>query len=844
VVHDGLDRDFPPLSTLDLRPNNLPVQVSEFFGREAELDSLLATMGQPSVRLVTLTGPGGTGKTRLGLQAAAESLDRYADGVFFVDLSAERDPESSYEAMVRDLGLVGSREGGPLQILKSKLRERRMLLVLDNLEQVTEAAIGLVELLQHCPGLEMIVTSREALRVRGEHIFPVPPLGIPDERAPLSVIAASDAVRLFTARARSARPDFELTEANAAAIAEISVRLDGLPLALELAAARLGLFTPADLLDRLRGRGDVLGSGPRDLPDRQRTLRGTIEWSYELLDPDECRVFELLSVFSSARLDAVEAVTGAVHPEVDVLESLASLVDKSLVRSVEGETSRRFAMLQTIRDYASERLRADGEVEHEVALAHAGYFADYAADLGRVLEGPDRAAALEDLTSEIGNLRAAWRFWVDGADLAHLNLLLDGLWTLHDVRGWYNGVVELTSDLLDVLMTTEPSPVRDQEEMTLRTSLARALMATRGYTVEVEEEYSKALDLASTTGDAGQRFPVLRALATYYVNLGDFVRTAEMGRQILALAERENDRAMEVEGHVVFGAGATFTGDVMNGLDHFDRAIELFDPKAHAVARLHLGISPGVVARTTSALLLSQGGFPEQARRRANDAVEVARSLDHPYSVAYALWHTGFLELSLSTFTAAHQRGKELEQVASDNDYPVWVALASVLQGVCLCGMGHGDDGLALTDAGLDLYQGLTTPPVFWPQLLAVRASAFAMTGRPEPGLGLIDQAIALSGDVEIGFPEFRILRGDLLTLLPDPHLAEAEEAYRSAIRGSNAIGARLVELAARAHLVDLLRAQGRSPDQSDQLRDLYDTFTEGFGEPDLVAARRVLGGE
>jgi len=842
LVHPDLIADFPPPATLDARPNNLPLQVSEFFGREADLSAIRSMLLEPNTRLVTLTGPGGTGKTRLALQVAADLVDRYRDGVFFVDLSAERDSDAAFEAIQRDLGLSGSREGPPLQSLKVKLKDRNMLLVLDNFEQVTEAAVGVAELLQNCPELEVVVTSREALRLRGEHIYPVPPLSLPDPRARASVIADSEAVRLFVERARSVNPGFTLSEENAPAIAEICNRLDGLPLAIELAAARLRVFTVSDLVGRLRQRVDVLGSGARDLPARQRTLRSTIEWSYELLEHDECRAFELMSVFSTARLDAIEDVAGSVLGGIDVVDVLGSLVEKSLIRTIESKETRRFSMLQTIREYAGERLASAPDRLRPAQLAHADFYTRYASSLRRALEGPGRTAALDDLASEIGNLRAAWRYWVDAADLGQLYQLLDGLWALHDARGWYHAAIELTTDLLRVLSTTEPSPGRDEEEMTLRTSLARALMAVRGYTGEVEAQYKLALEVSSAAPTAATRLPVLRALATYYMNIAHFDKVVDTGRQLLDIAEREQNAAMRVEGHVVFGMGNAFIGELDAGLHHLDLAIELFDPAMHGTGRFRVGTSPGVVARIASSLLLRQGGWPDRAVRRNEDGLDLARKLNHPFSLAYALYHVGLFNLNRLRFEEVRPYAIELGAVASEHDYPVWRALASVLLGVADCGLGLAEEGLAMTEAGHDLYSGLTTPPVFWAPLLAVRGSGFAMAGRPQRALELVDEAIAAVGGKEADSPEFRNLRGDIILMLPDGDPAEAEKSYMAARRGAHVIKARLTELSALTRIVGRLRAQGRSPDGTDELQALYETFSEGFDEHELVAARAILG--
>ncbi len=334
---------------------------------------------------------------------------------------------------------------------------------------------------------------------------------------------------------------------------------------------------------------------------------------------------------------------------------------------------------------------------------------------------------------------------------------------------------------------------------------------------------------------------MLRALATYYTNITEFAKAAEMGQKLLDLAELENDDEMRVEGHLVFGFSTAFSRDLDTGLRHLDLAIERFDPAMQGSGR-RFGPSPGVVARNVSGLLLWQSGWPEQAGIRGAAAVEVARKLNHPFSLAYALYHAGLLDLNRRRLEQVREKAIELAAVAAANDYPVWRALASVLHGVANCGLGLVEEGLTMTEAGHGLYSGLTTPPVFWAPLLSLRAAAFAMSGRPDRALELIDEAIAFGGTDDMDQPDFHLLRGDILSYLPNPDLAAVEASYEAALRGTWATSARLTELSVRTRLVALRRAQGRSPDGTDELRSLYAWFTEGFDEPELVAARSILG--
>jgi predicted ATPase/class 3 adenylate cyclase len=842
LVHPGLSSDFPPLATLSDRPNNLPTQTSEFLGREAQLAATRDLLDAAGVRLLTLTGPGGIGKTRLALQGAADQIDRFEDGVYFVDLAPVRDPGDVFEAIVRAIGLTGTSDEGLLEVLKQQLQARHMLLLLDNFEQVVEAADDVADLLQHCADLKLLVTSREALRVRGEHLLAVPPLSLPDVSAQTSaeIVVAYEAVRLFVERAREARPSFALTDDNAAAVVEICTRLDGLPLAIELAAARLKLFSAHDLRDRLRSRLELIGRGARDLPARQQTLRSAIEWSYELLDGEEQAIFQLLSVFSPTRLEAVEEVVARLESlgEVDVVDRLTSLVDKSLVRSLEGAGPQRLSMLETIREYAAERLEAEPGLAIAARRAHAEYFSDFSQSRRDRLYGPERADTLEDLASELGNLQTAWRYWVGAGDTEQLNKLLDSLWVLHDARGWYHAAVELANDLLGVLAAAPSTPNRAREEITLRTSLARGLMAIRGYTQEVEEIYDGALSLAEEAGELPRLIPVLRSLASFHLYRGEFERTAAVGRELLDLAEQQNDEALQVEGHLLVGSSVAFAGDVPTGLEHLDRAIALFDPRQHQPGPFRLGPSSGVVSYTSSAYFLWLFGHPDRASERASSAVELARQLNHPYTLAYTLFHVGFLDLWRREFELVHERASSVLEVAEEHDYQIWRALALVLQGAAMTGLGR-PEGLASIDQGIALYQGLKTPPVFWPLLLSVRARGFGLGGRPADGLDLIDEAIEMTGEANVLYPEFALLKGDLLVALADAD--GAEPLFQSVFDVSGNLGVRMPQLRAATRLTRLWRAAGKRPQGTDLLRGVYQTFTEGFDTPDLVEARAVL---
>jgi tetratricopeptide (TPR) repeat protein len=367
-------------------------------------------------------------------------------------------------------------------------------------------------------------------------------------------------------------------------------------------------------------------------------------------------------------------------------------------------------------------------------------------------------------------------------------------------------------------------------------------MAVKGYDVEVEKAFKEVLELSQAVGVATQQYPVLRTLATYYINIADPESAQKLGRQILEMAQESGDETMLIEGHYVTGASTAFMGDIETGLSHLDMTISLFDPAVHGASRFRLGPHTGVLARVASGLLLWQCGGLERAIARLSDALTMAVELQHPYSHAYAIYHNGFLELSRSRFPECLAFARHLAEVAGENDYAVWKTLARVLEGVSLTFMGHTEEGLKMTESGIELYQGLTTPPVFWPLILLLRGLVNAHAGNPERGLGLIEEAITLSGPQDVVSAEFLVGKGDVLRLFPKPDLEAAQAAYESAAQGASEGGLGLIQLQALTRLVGLRREMGIDADGVDDLRMVYDRFSEGFDEHDLVAAREVLG--
>jgi predicted ATPase/class 3 adenylate cyclase len=441
VVIAGLPADFPPLKTLDGRADSLPVPPTALVGRKDEVVQIGKLLRREDVRLVTLTGPGGTGKSRLSIHVAARLRDVFGGGVFFVSLAPISDPMLVLPTIAQVLGIRdGAGQALTVRVVET-LQRRPVLLVLDNFEQVVGAAGQVADLLASCPLLKVLVTSREVLHVRAEHEFAVPPLALPDPaRLPrLAALARFSSVALFMQRVQAVKPEFRLTTANAREVAEICVRLDGLPLAIELAAARMKLLSPQALLARMGQLLTLLTGGARDVPTRQQTLRNTISWSYHLLNAQQQRLFRWLSVFvGGCTLQAAEAVCAGTG---DGMDDIASLIDKSLLRSIEqtGEDSEepRLLMLETIREYGQELLASGGEATN-AREAHADYFLLLAEEAVPALDGPLLTSWLDRLEQEHDNLRAALHWFLEAGQAVMALRLCSALERFWVVRGYRN----------------------------------------------------------------------------------------------------------------------------------------------------------------------------------------------------------------------------------------------------------------------------------------------------------------------------------------------------------------------------------------------------------------------
>jgi predicted ATPase/class 3 adenylate cyclase len=630
LIIPGLPVDFPSLKSLDALPNNLPIQPTSLIGRDADLASARNLLSQTEVRLLTLTGPGGIGKTRLGLQLAAELTDKFHDGIFFVPLAPIADPALVISTVAQVLGVLDRGSQPILETLGEFLRSKKMLLLLDNFEHVCAAASEVTQLLETCSHIKFLVTSREVLHVRGEYEFLVYPLAFPDisHRSTVDLITGNPAVELFSQRAQSVKSEFCITDENAKSVAEICARLDGLPLAIELAAARVKMFPPEALLKRLikadeRSSLHLLAHGPRDAPERHRTLRAAMDWSYELLDEDEQRLLQTLSVFAGGfTFPAAEAVcclsesdSGSRSEEalgMDVMEGLASLLDKSLLWQDErGKDESRFTMLGLIRDYAGEKLKESGR-EEEIRERHANFFLALAEDARPMLEGPEQEVWLERLEEEYNNLRSSLGWFLQqaendtegGAKATESGLRMAGaLWWFWDTHGyvsegrrWLRKLIALSdaptmervdaligaawltsrqSDMVEAIQLYEQG-IDIAREIGYKAGIAKGL-GRIVYAKEflgaddelVEELYSESLELWREVGDKRGIATALGPLAHRAASAYDFEQANKLFEESLALFREVHDKR-EI-------AGALWNlGEIATVVGCYDKAREMY----------------------------------------------------------------------------------------------------------------------------------------------------------------------------------------------------------------------------------------------------------------------------
>jgi predicted ATPase/class 3 adenylate cyclase len=585
LLHPDIEREFPPLQARESAPNNLPVLLTTFVGRTEEMAVVKDLLSRS--RLVTLTGTGGAGKTRLAIEAAKEMLGEYEDGVHLVDLATVMDHNLVLSSITHSMGIYEHPGQSTFDNLVQFLRDKQILLILDNFERVLDAAPQASDLLRLCPRLSVLVTSRASLRLSGEQEYSIPPLRLPDKDAATTFdeVLSVEAVRLFVERAQAASFSFKLTEENASIVASICHRLDGLPLAIELAAAHVKLLPLEMLSARLDSRLDALRGGARDLPARQQTLRNLIDWDYSTLSPGRQALFRRLAVFAGgftleAAMEVVDELEG-----VDIVEGLESLIDGSLLRHGEWGEGYRFWMLQTIRDYAADALESNAE-SAEAKERHARYFIELAVEAETHLRGANQVEWLDKLESEHDNLRAALH-WTHEQEDPHSELVLVGAMSYFwSTRGHISEGLRWIRGVLD------RSDGRNEHRAKVLSG-AGLLARARGDYDEAEKLLSENLSLYEELGDDIGRATTIKDLANIEIDKGNSQGGGKLNEESLEIFRELGDNEGIAQVLNNLGVVAQALGDpelaIERYLESFDLLTDLGDKQGLARSLMNQG---------------------------------------------------------------------------------------------------------------------------------------------------------------------------------------------------------------------------------------------------------------
>jgi predicted ATPase/DNA-binding SARP family transcriptional activator len=810
----------------------LPARRRAFIGRRVEVEKLMQRLTTDShCRLLTLTGIGGVGKTRLALEIAHQAVPNFRDGVYWVDLTAIQSLDAGLNALASALCLqfqLGALS--PEDQLLAYVQDRHLLLVLDNYEHLIGVLTPLLgRLLNQAADIRVLVTSRQALNVDWEWLHQVEGLAVPRDWREADA-AGYDAVQLFAHRARRVRRDLEVP-AHLECIVHICRQVSGLPLGIELAAGWLRVMYCDEIARELTG----LENPVQDVPARHRSLGALVEDIWQRLPPDEQHSLARLSVFEGGfQREAAAAVAGAS------VAMLAALVNRSLLQ-VDHQTGR-YGIHLVLKDFAAARLTEDGQVQHQIRSKHCAYYSAWLHELEARLQGPQREATLDQIEDEIDNIRAAWAWAIDHHAAEALGYAVESLSAFYEVRTWYHEAIQAFRRAADAVQALPETPELILLQINLLLKLVTRLCVIEGYSSpDVGAVCQRARALCARAKQTPNLVGVLHFLGTYYATCAEWAAAEKVMKQVLLLTEQTADQDLLIAAHHNFEFLYLFMGQFEKSLFYTDYILERYDPKRHHMAIRLTNSDPGLIALSRSVMSLWFLGYPEQALARARRVIPMAERLQHAHSTAFAYAFLMPVLRWCGEWESHDECARRSLVVCQENDLGYFLGLALVYRALTLMQTGDLDEAIIELRDAIEVWRSSGAEGIV-PVYLSYLAEAHWRAGQFEAGLGVIDdglERIARTGE-GMSEAESNRIKGELL--LAQGNIADAEASFERAIAVSQTQHARSLELRAVMSLARLWQRKGRTAGVRARLQIVYDWFTEGFGTPDLQEARALLG--
>jgi predicted ATPase/DNA-binding winged helix-turn-helix (wHTH) protein len=836
LSHSGLST---PASTEDqaqAQPHRLPTRLARMVGRGDAVQDIASRL--MAERFVTIAGPGGIGKTTVAVSVGHQLLGEFAGGTRFVDLGPINDPLLVPGAVTLTLGLP-VRSSDPTGGLISFLRDRRMLLILDSCEHVIETAAELAErIFAAAPQVHILATSRESLRVEGEHVYRLLPLGSPPDEIELSATRALDfpAVQLFVERANASGRHFVLNDAEAPVVGEICRRLDGIALAIELAAGRSNACTILETLELLTNRFRLLREGRRTALPRHQTLTATLDWSYDLLSQDGRLVLRRLSVFVGAFTlnAAIEVTAGEDLTGQQVVNTLAGLVEKSLVAVSASDETTRYRLLDTTRAYVASKLAESGEAD-AINRRHADYYRELFVRTDPIHSADSEVRGETPYAEHLDNVRAGLEWSFSGRGDVGIGIALAAASSRLFLE--MSLLIECHRWSETALAALDESDRGSRREMELQAALGQSLMFTKGNSEAARNSLSRGLELAEDLGDLRNQLRLLGRLSIFDQRTGNCHSAFELARRTEIVAARIGDPASIVEANWSLGFSNYFAGNQRTAESKW--ASSLIQPDAPDV-----GVDHDTLARMRCGLTAVRWlrGFPDQAVKIAKDSLDEGTNFKDPSTLCICLIFVGFAFLRIGNWAEAARIMERIVSHARKYSLAPYEAIGVAMRGMLAINQGEAEAGVELVRAAVKtLHAGRYElhSPVF----LGALAEGLAMTGEFNEALTTVDEAVArvgLNGQL-FSLPEFMRIKGEILISAPQPALSEAESLF---FRSLDLAGQQLAlswQLRTAKSLARLRYSQGRPSEARDVLAPVYARFTEGFESADLIAARQLL---